>query len=105
MPNLDPTKGNAPTSRRPYFLALERPRSALGDARNPAQLNGNCCQVLRLFDSSALLQYECLDLQNRARETELALCFSVSFVRKRGAPIPRYKSKRALGQMERSNFE
>jgi hypothetical protein len=56
------------------------------------------------IDSDRHFQYVCLDLQNRARETELALCSSVSFVRKRCGSIPRRKSKCVLGQMARSVF-
>ena len=80
------------------------PRSALGYARIPGQIEWELLPVAGTIDSDRHFRYECLDQQNRAEETELALCSSVSFVRKRGSPIPRGKSKRALDQMARSNF-
>ena len=40
----------------------------------------------------------------RGRQDRLFLPTPVSFVRKRGSPIPRRKTKRVLGQMARSNF-
>ena len=40
----------------------------------------------------------------RGRQDRLSLPPPVSFVRKRGSPIPRCKTKRVLGQMARSNF-
>ena len=63
------------------------PRSALGYARIPGQVEWELLPVaVAILTPVALPRYECLDLQNPARETELAWCFSVSFVRKRGPP-------------------
>src|SRR5258707_3797163 len=57
---------------------------------------GTCGQWLWLVDSSALFQYECLDLQNRARETGLALvpsCFLGSKIRDKATPRKRHRAR------------
>jgi hypothetical protein len=40
----------------------------------------------------------------RGRQDRALFAIPVSFVRKRGSPIPRGKTKRVLGQMAKSNF-
>ena len=121
------SQGQAPISRRSKFLALKRPGSALGQVSNPDRLDWELWPGAVAFDSDRWWWYGCVDLQNGRGRQELALCPSVSFVRKwrkkafhtelvktlkwdwgllnRGSAIPRREEKRVLGQMWRSIFD
>lgn len=87
------------------ILAPRAPQSALGNARNPAPLNGSCCQWLaQLTPLTTFGMHALTHKTERGRQDRLFLPTPVSFVRKRGSPIPCGKTKRVLGQMARSNF-
>ena len=82
------------------------PRSALGYARIPGQIEWELLPVatapltpIATFDMNALTYKT-----ERGRQDRAPFATPVSFVRKRGSPIPRCKTKRVLGQMARSNF-
>ncbi len=81
------------------------PRSALGYARIPGQIEWELLPVATAqLTPIATCGMHALTYKTERGRQNWALCSSVSFVRKRGSPIPRCKSKRALGQMARSNF-
>src|SRR5258707_5122657 len=81
------------------------PRSALGYARMPGQIEWELLPVATAqLTTIATFGMHALTYKTERGRQNWALCSSVSFVRKRGSPIHRGKTKRVLGQMARSNF-
>jgi len=82
------------------------PQSALGYARIPGQIEWERLPVAtaQLTPIATFGMHALTYKTERGRQDRLFLPTPVSFVRKRGSPIPRGKTKRVLGQMARSNF-
>ena len=82
------------------------PRSALGYARIPGQIEWELlpAAAAQLTPIATFGMHALTYKTERGRQDRLFLPTPVSFVRKRGSPIPRGKTKRVLGQMARSNF-
>jgi len=82
------------------------PRSALGYARIPGQIEWELLPVAtaQLTPIATFGMHALTHKTERGRQDRALFATPVSFVRKRGSPIPRGKTKRVLGQMARSNF-
>ena len=97
-------QGQAPTRRRSKFLALEAPPVCVGPGQQSGPLDWELRPGARALTVMPSCSRNALTYKNERGRQNWALCSSVSFVRKRGSPIHRGKTKRVLGQMARSNF-